>query len=89
MSSRNVLKPIGLSTAAVSLVTAAWAWAHPMMGQITWNRQISRIVYDRCVGCHRDGGTSFSLLEYAEARQAAEAIKRTVLARSMPPWGAV
>lgn len=60
-----------------------------MMGAITWNRQISRIVYAHCASCHRDGGSAFSLLEYAEARQAADAIKRTVLARTMPPWGAV
>jgi len=63
--------------------------AHPMMGAITWNRQISRIVYTHCVSCHREGGTSFSLLEYAEAREMAPAIKRAVLERTMPPWGAV
>ena len=28
-------------------------------------------------------------MEYAQARGAAEAIKRAVLSRSMPPWGAV
>ena len=28
-------------------------------------------------------------MEYAQAREAAEAIKRSVLSRSMPPWGAV
>ena len=60
-----------------------------MMGEITWNRQISRIVYGQCVSCHRDGGTSFPLMDYAQAREAAEAIKSAVLSRSMPPWGAV
>ena len=60
-----------------------------MMGEITWNRQVSRIVYANCVSCHREGGTAFSLMEYADARGAAEAIKRSVLSRSMPPWGAV
>ena len=71
------------------LLGAAYAFAHPMMGAITWNRQISRIVYAHCVSCHREGGTSFSLLEYAEARERASAIKRAVLERTMPPWGAV
>ena len=71
------------------LAVGGWAWAHPMMGEITWNRQISRIVYSHCVSCHRDGGASFPLVEYAQARGAAEAIKRAVLSRSMPPWGAV
>ena len=60
-----------------------------MMGEITWNRQVSRIVYANCASCHREGGTAFSIMEYAEARGAAEAIKRSVLSRSMPPWGAV
>lgn len=60
-----------------------------MMGEITWNRQVSRIVYAHCASCHRKNGTSFSLMEYAQAREAAEAIKRAALSRSMPPWGAV
>jgi hypothetical protein len=83
MKSTRIVLSTGL------LLAAGWAYAHPMMGAITWNRQISRIVYAHCVSCHREGGTSFSLLEYAEARQAAPAIKRAVLERTMPPWGAV
>jgi len=60
-----------------------------MMGAMTWNRQISRILYANCVSCHREDGAAFSLVEYGEARAAAEAIKHAVLERSMPPWGAV
>jgi hypothetical protein len=56
---------------------------------ITWNREISRIVLDRCASCHNDKGTAFSLLTYAEARPWAVAIKEEVLSRRMPPWGAV
>ena len=55
----------------------------------TWNREISRIVYERCASCHRPGGTSFSLMTYQDAQPRAVAIKATVLARQMPPWGAV
>jgi len=80
---------LAILIATIALLFGTWAWAHPMMGAITWNRQISRIVYARCVSCHRDGGTSFSLLDYADAREAAAAIKQSVLSRSMPPWGAV
>jgi hypothetical protein len=57
--------------------------------QITWNREVSRIVYERCASCHREGGTSFSLMTYREAQPYADAIKDSVLARRMPPWGAV
>ncbi len=57
--------------------------------KLTWNREISRIVYSRCIGCHRPGGQAFSLLTYVEARPWAKAISEEVLERRMPPWGAV
>lgn len=56
---------------------------------ITWDREISRIVYARCAECHRAGGTAFSLLTYGEARPWGVAIKEEVEERRMPPWGAV
>src|SRR5262245_12751651 len=56
---------------------------------VTWNREISRIVIDRCASCHNDKGNAFSMMTYAEARPWAEAIKEEVLSRRMPPWGAV
>src|SRR5258707_169642 len=56
---------------------------------ITWSRQIPHILLVRCVSCHRDGGTAFSLMTYAAARPWAAAIKEEVLERRMPPWGAV
>ena len=63
--------------------------AHDFGMQITWNREISRVVYDHCASCHREGGTSFSLMTYREAQPYANEIKEAVLARRMPPWGAV
>ena len=83
------MKLFNIAITALLLVANECVWAHPMMGEITWNRQVSRIVYTHCVSCHREDGTSFSLMEYAQARGAAETIKRAVLSRSMPPWGAV
>jgi len=56
---------------------------------ITFSREISRLVYSRCAVCHRPGGSAFSLVNYAEARPWAKAIKEEVLERRMPPWGAV
>ena len=56
---------------------------------VTWDREVSRIVYARCVSCHHLHGTAFSLMAYAEARPWAAAIKDDVLHRRMPPWGAV
>jgi len=64
--------------------------AHDVIStKITWTREISRIVYKRCVSCHREGGAAFSLLTYQEARPWAKAIKEEVLERRMPPFSAV
>ena len=72
------------------LCTAATAPAHDIITTaITWDREISRIVYERCASCHHDGGQAFSLMTYAVARPWAVAIKEEVLERRMPPWGAV
>jgi hypothetical protein len=57
--------------------------------KLTWNREISRVIYKRCVSCHRDGGTAMSLMTYEEARPWAKAIRDQAVARTMPPWGAV
>src|SRR5262245_14186181 len=66
------------------------ATAHnPSVAPITWNREISRIVYERCASCHRPGGSAFSLMTYQDAQPRAVAVKEAVLSRSMPPWGAV
>jgi len=66
------------------------ASAHDIIStKITWSREVSRIVYKRCLGCHREGGPAFSLATYEEARPWAKAIKEEVLARRMPPWNAV
>jgi hypothetical protein len=61
----------------------------PITTRITWTREVSRIVYARCVSCHRQDGAAFSLSRYEEARPWAAAIKEEVLMRRMPPWNAV
>ncbi|MBK5294102.1 MAG: hypothetical protein JJE04_20795 [Acidobacteriia bacterium] len=57
--------------------------------KLTWTREISRILYKHCGSCHKEGGPSFSLMSYEEARPWAKAIKEEVLERRMPPWSAV
>lgn len=66
------------------------AWGHDApTTKLTWTREISRLVTQRCVGCHQPGGVApFSLRTYAEARPWAVAIKEEVLQRKMPPWPA-
>jgi hypothetical protein len=66
------------------------ARAHdPNKTPLTWNREISRLFYERCASCHREGGSSFSLMTYREAQPWIVAIKEQVMTRRMPPWGAV
>ena len=77
------------SAALVALLTASTAYAHDVTTHVTWNREISRIVFTRCAACHHPGGSAFSLMSYAEANPWANAIKEQVLRRQMPPWGAV
>jgi len=55
----------------------------------TWNREVSRLVFDKCASCHRPEGSAFSLMTYQDAQPHAVAMKDAVLARQMPPWGAV
>jgi hypothetical protein len=57
--------------------------------KLTWSREISRLVGEKCVGCHREGGSSFPLATYEQVRPWAKAIKEQVLERRMPPAAAV
>ena len=81
----------GLSVTCITLVLGASAMvrAHDPNATLTWNREISRIIYARCASCHRPDGTAFSLLTYQDVQPRATAIKDAVLSRRMPPWGAV
>jgi len=66
------------------------AFAHDTITtKLLWTQEISRIVYRHCGACHRQGGGAMSLMSYEEARPWAKAIRDEVLARRMPPWGAV
>lgn len=75
---------------AIAVVGCAQAWGHDIITTpITFDREIVRIIDSRCASCHHPGGAAFSLVTYKDARPWAEAIKEEVLARRMPPWGAV
>jgi hypothetical protein len=72
------------------LLLPVCALAHdPISTKITWSREVCRLVFAHCASCHREGGSSFSLMTYRQARPWAVAIKDEVLERRMPPWGAV
>ena len=82
------MRHVALLVALLMYVGAAVS-AHGSGDAITWNREISRLVIDKCASCHRPDGSAFSLLTYKDVQPRANAIKAAVLARTMPPWGAV
>src|SRR5438270_8805856 len=79
-----------LFTFVVLIAMCAAAEAHDVITTpVTWDREISRIFYSRCVACHRTDGAAFALMQYPETFPWRTAIKEEVLERRMPPWGAV
>jgi peroxiredoxin/mono/diheme cytochrome c family protein len=55
--------------------------------EVTYARDISRIVQNRCQRCHRPGEIGpMPLLTYDDAKQWAETIHEVVLEQRMPPW---
>src|SRR4051794_22655264 len=72
------------------LLCAARVSSHDVITtNLTWTKEISRVVYQHCAGCHRTSGAAFSLLTYEDARPWAKAIRDEVLNRRMPPWDPV
>lgn len=84
-----------LSKSLLCIVAAVGFLSFPACGhdvittRLTWTKEVSRVVFKRCGGCHRPEGKAFSLLTYAEARPWAKAMQEEVLRRRMPPWNAV
>jgi mono/diheme cytochrome c family protein len=71
------------------LALAPLACAHDISSQVTWAREISRLLARHCASCHRAGGSAFPLAAYAQAQTHAKDIAKSVLERRMPPFGAV
>ena len=54
---------------------------------LTYHRDVSRILQQNCVSCHRDGGIApFGLDEFDDVQDRAKVIKRVVSEGTMPPW---
>ncbi len=89
------MRRAGIQSAVLLLVVVGAGLvlsAHDVIStKITWNREISRIIYARCASCHHQGGpaSDISLMTYQEARPWAKAIKEEVLERRMPPFAVI
>lgn len=83
------MKQIILRMLALSALIASSLIAHDIITtNLTYTRDISRILARRCVECHA-ASSSVPLTSYEEVRPWAVDIKEQVLSRAMPPWGAV
>jgi hypothetical protein len=71
------------------ILLTATAGAHDISSQVTWSREVSRLVARHCTSCHHDGGAAFSLTTFQQAQAHAKDMAKTVLDRRMPPFGAV
>jgi hypothetical protein len=56
---------------------------------VLFDREIVRILDRHCVMCHHDGGLSVPLETYEQTWVQGKKIRASILARHMPPWGAV
>ena len=66
------------------------AYSHkPITTPIMFQREIAQIFQRKCFQCHSDRNVAMSLTTYELARPWAVAIREEILARHMPPWGAV
>ena len=57
--------------------------------EVTYSKQVSRILNEHCVKCHRSGEVApFSLTDYDEVVGWSEMIEEVIAERRMPPWHA-
>src|SRR5262249_59549414 len=82
-------KPVSRPTTEPAGCLIGRVQRRPARGDVTYAKQIARILNQRCVGCHRAGGIApFALTSYRSAAAWAEAIREVVHGRTMPPWDA-
>jgi len=61
--------------------------AESVDGDITFHKDVSRILQKNCQQCHHSGGTApFSLIEYDEVKPLRHVIEHEVEEGKMPPW---
>ena len=71
----------------LGVLAAAAAAASP---DVTFNREIARVLQQHCQECHRTGGGApFALIKYDHAYTRRDKILEAVEKRHMPPWKAL
>ncbi|HEU4693089.1 MAG TPA: hypothetical protein VFS23_32225, partial [Vicinamibacterales bacterium] len=89
-----MMRAIGSGLLALGIALCI-AWPEPVQshGSLTttvlFDREIVRILNQRCVMCHMEKGLSFPLETYEQTWLQGRAMRASVLRRHMPPWPAV
>ena len=80
--------PVVVATTAPGCELDSAEEASSQLGtQVTYHRDVSRILQQYCVRCHRAGGIApFSLEDFESVIDRAAAIRRVVQDGQMPPW---
>src|SRR2546423_7124697 len=75
----------------ISCLSLAWgAEPRPSGEQLTFNKHIAPLVFERCAGCHHPGEVApFPLLSYGDVKKRAKQIAEVTASRFMPPWKTV
>jgi len=80
------LLALGLSAAVIAGVSAARDQA-PRGPSVTFSRDVAPIFQQKCQVCHQPNSIApMTLVNYADAKRFASAIRTKVAARVMPPW---
>jgi hypothetical protein len=88
---RTLFPTLGLAGVVAIAATLQWpAYSHTRITtNIIYKKEIAQIFQRKCFQCHSENNLSMSLTTYEVARPWARAIREEVVARTMPPWGAV
>jgi mono/diheme cytochrome c family protein len=73
--------------AAVAAMSAVGKAADSTARDVTFTKDVARILQDKCQQCHQPNSIApMSLITYEDARPWAKSIKQRVITRQMPPW---
>jgi hypothetical protein len=84
-----------LLVSAAALTLGLTVWSSSLLSHervtttVTYDREIVRIVNNKCIACHSERNLGVPMTTYEETRPWARAIQEEVLSRHMPPWRAV
>jgi len=69
------------------IVLLAFATVTLLPAEVTYSKEISRVLQAKCQQCHRDGDIApFTLDSYDAAVRRASSIQNVLATRTMPPW---